>query len=147
MNVRSHPSDENRMKKIEHNRPRPYPSRSLWGRRGPRTSRNGRAAGAIVYYMRSLRDHRTGETGWGGFRRKEKINQIEAATGAPRGGGGRHRNKLAKALEMYADYDFYRKSCPPPPDSIAMEPRAPGASSTLAPWSINEVEEFMSEKC
>jgi len=32
-------------------------------------------------------------------------------------------------------------------NSIAMEPRAPGVSSTLAPWSMNEAEEFMIENC
>ena len=36
--------------------------------------------------------------------------EIEAATGAPRGGGGRHRNKPTKNLEMLADYDFLGKS-------------------------------------
>ena len=35
MNGSSHPNDENLMKKNEHKRPRPYPSRSLWGRYGP----------------------------------------------------------------------------------------------------------------
>jgi hypothetical protein len=36
-------------------------------------------------------------------------NRIEAATGAPRGGGGTHRNKLTKVLEIFADNDFMRK--------------------------------------
>jgi len=33
-------------------------------------------------------------------------NRIEAATGAPVGSGGRHRNNLTKDLEMIADYDI-----------------------------------------
>jgi len=32
-------------------------------------------------------------------------------------------------------------------DSIAIEPRALGVSSTLAPWGMNEEEDFMIEKC
>ena len=28
-----------------------------------------------------------------------------------------------------------------------MEPRALGVSSTLAPWSMNEVEDFLRENC
>ena len=32
-------------------------------------------------------------------------------------------------------------------NSITMKPRALGVSSTLAPWSMNEVEGFMNENC
>jgi len=52
--------------------------------------------------MVSMHDSQTGD-----FPEFFMKNRIEAATGAPRGGGGRHRNKPTNFLEIRVDWFFH----------------------------------------